>query len=48
MVGEKFPISGQILLKNTRKVNCYEILKNANVLMKLYQITHFHDPNVKN
>ena len=41
-------ISGQILKKNTKKVNGCKILKNAYILMKLYQLAHFYDLNLLN
>ena len=48
IVWRKVPISGQILMKTQNKVNACKILKNAYILMKIYQIAHFHYPNVEN
>ena len=33
---------------NTKKVNGCKILKNVCILVKIYQIVHFHYPSVKN
>ena len=46
LIGEEILISCQILLKH-KYINGYKILKNAYILMELYQITHFHDLYVK-
>ena len=48
LVEEEIMISGQILIETHKKVNGCKSLKNAYMLMKLYQIAHFYDPCMKN